>query len=77
MSSTSVQDLSGIQNLINLRIFECSDNPQIKSLGPVNKFEYVKVLKIVHTGISKEEVARFKKNHPNCQITYLGFRRKI
>jgi hypothetical protein len=70
MSSTSVQDLSGIQNLINLRIFECSDNPQIKSLGPVNKFEYVKVLKIVHTGISKEEVARFKKNHPNCQITY-------
>jgi Leucine-rich repeat (LRR) protein len=70
MSSTSVSDLSDLKNFVNLREFICSDNPQIKTLGPVSKFPYVKVLKIIHTGISKEEVARFKKNHPNCQITY-------
>jgi hypothetical protein len=70
MSSTSVPDLSYLKNFSYLREFECSDNPQIKSLGPVSKFEYVKVLKIIHTGISKEEAARFKKNHPDCQITY-------
>ncbi|MFL5728835.1 MAG: leucine-rich repeat domain-containing protein, partial [Cytophagaceae bacterium] len=70
MSSTNVQDLSELKNLESLRDFECSDNPQIKTLGPVNRFPYVKVLKITHTGISKEEAARFKKNHPNCQITY-------
>jgi Leucine-rich repeat (LRR) protein len=70
MSSTSVTDLTDLTNFSFLREFECSDNPQIKSLGPVNKFENVKILKIIHTGISKEEAARFKKNHPNCQITY-------
>jgi Leucine-rich repeat (LRR) protein len=70
MSSTSVSDLSDLKNFMNLREFVCSDNPQIKTLGPVSKFPYVKILKIIHTGISKEEVARFKKNHPDCQITY-------
>jgi Leucine-rich repeat (LRR) protein len=70
MSSTNVPDLTDMKNFSYLREFECSDNPQIKTLGPVNKFEYVKNLKIIHTGISKEEAARFKKNHPACQITY-------
>jgi len=70
MSSTSIPDLADLSNFSFLREFECSDNPQIKSLGPVNKFENVKILKIVHTGISKEEAARFKKNHPDCQITF-------
>jgi internalin A len=70
MSSTNVPDLSDLRNFSFLREFECSDNPQIKGLGPVNKFEHVKILKIIHTSISKEEAARFKKNHPNCQITF-------
>jgi Leucine-rich repeat (LRR) protein len=70
ISSINVPDLSDIRNFIHLRELNCSNNPQLKSLGPIHKFEYVKVLKCVSTGVSKEEAARFKKNHPDCQITY-------
>jgi Leucine-rich repeat (LRR) protein len=70
VSSTNIPNLSDIRNFVHLRELNCSNNPQLKDLGPVHKFEYVKVLKAVSTGISKEEAARFKKNHPDCQITY-------
>jgi Leucine-rich repeat (LRR) protein len=70
ISSINILDLSDIKNFIHLRDLNCSNNPQLKSLGPIHKFEYVKVLKCVSTGVSKEEAARFKKNHPDCQITY-------
>lgn len=69
-ASTSVTDISQISNFPLLREVNMASNPQISSLGPVHKLEYIRELKCFYTKINKEEVARFKKNHPGCQITY-------
>jgi hypothetical protein len=70
LSSTGVSDLSLIKNYQYLRELNISNNPLILTLGPVMKLEYIRELKCFYTKISKEEVARFKKSHPGCDITY-------
>jgi Leucine-rich repeat (LRR) protein len=70
LSYSSVSDLSVVDNFSLLRELEIYGCPQISTLGGVHKLPYIKVLKCQYTKISKEEVARFKKSHPNCEITY-------
>lgn len=70
ISSTNITDFSPIKNYGFLRELDISNNPQITELGPIHKLEYIRVLKCFYTKVSKEEVARFKKNHPDCAITY-------
>lgn len=70
LSSTNIVDFSPIKNYRFLRELNIANNPQITDLGPIHRLEYIKVLKCFYTKVSKEEVARFKKNHPDCQITY-------
>jgi len=70
LNSSSVSDLSVVSSFTLLRELEIAACPQIASLGGIHKLEYIKVLKCHYTKISKEEIQRFKKNHPNCAITY-------
>jgi hypothetical protein len=70
MNYSSVSDLSVVSGFTLLRELELTGCPQISNLGGVQKLEYIKVLKCHYTKIGKDEVARFKKNHPNCKITY-------
>ncbi len=70
LNYSSVSDLTVVDNFILLRELEIASCPQIKSLAGIHKLEYVKVLKAQYTGIGKDEIQRFKKNHPNCAITY-------
>lgn len=70
LASTSIVDLSALRNYQYLRDLDISSNPQIQELGPIHKLEYIKSFKCHYTKVNKEEVARFKKNHPDCQITY-------
>lgn len=69
LGSSSVKDLSAINNFYAIRELDIS-NTELTSLGPIHKLEYIKVLKCFYTKIDKNEVQRFKKNHPGCQITY-------
>ena len=70
LSYSSVSDLTVVDNFINLRELEIYGCPQITTLGGIHKFQYLKVLKCYYTKIGKDEIQRFKKNHPNCAITY-------
>lgn len=70
LSYSSVSDLSVVSSFSLLRELEIYGCPQISSLGGVHKLEYIKVLKCFYTKIGKDEIQRFKKNHPNCAITY-------
>jgi Leucine-rich repeat (LRR) protein len=70
LNYSSVSDLSVVSSFNLLRELEIAGCPQISSLGGVHKLEYIKVLKCQYTKIGKDEVQRFKKNHPNCAITY-------
>ncbi|HSZ24847.1 MAG TPA: leucine-rich repeat domain-containing protein [Cytophagaceae bacterium] len=70
LNSSSISDLSVIDNFVLLRELEIAACPQIKTLGGIHKLEYIKVLKCQYTGIGKDEIQRFKRNHPNCAITY-------
>ncbi len=70
LNSSSVADLSVVDNFIYLKELEISGCPQITGLGGVHKSTTILVLKCHYTGIGKDEVQRFKKNHPNCAITY-------
>jgi Leucine-rich repeat (LRR) protein len=70
LSYSSVSDLSVVSGFSLLRELEIYGCPQITSLGGVQKLEYLKVLKCFYTKIGKDEIQRFKKNHPNCAITY-------
>ena len=70
ISSTNVTDISGLKNYQYLWVLDISSNPQITDLGPIHKLEYLKEFKCHYTKVSKEEVARFKKNHPDCKLTY-------
>lgn len=70
LSYSSVSDLSVIDNFYLLRELHVAGCPQITTLGGVHKLENLIVLKCFYTKISKEEVQRFKKNHPRCAITY-------
>jgi len=69
LASSSVKDLSAINNFYAIRELDIS-NTELTSLGPIHKLEYIRVLKCYYTRIDKNEVQRFKKNHPGCQITY-------
>jgi len=70
LSYSSVSDLTVVDNFSLLRELEIYGCPQISSLGGVHKLEYLKVLKCHYTKIGKDEIQRFKRNHPNCAITY-------
>ncbi|WP_028978449.1 leucine-rich repeat domain-containing protein [Sporocytophaga myxococcoides] len=69
LASSSVKDLSAINNFYAIRELDIS-NTELTDLGPIHKLEYIRVLKCFYTKIDKNEVQRFKKNHPGCQITY-------
>lgn len=69
LASSSVVDLSELKGFINLREIDISKT-LIETLGPLHKLEYLKTLKCHYTKIDKNEVQRFKKNHPGCAITY-------
>ncbi len=70
LSYSSVSDLTVVDNFSLLRELEIYGCPQISGLGGVHKLEYIKVLKCHFTKIGKDEIQRFKKNHPHCAITY-------
>jgi Leucine-rich repeat (LRR) protein len=70
LNTSSIQDYSIIDNFTLLRELDISNCPQIKSLGGIHKLDFLTSLKCIHTGIDKNEIARFKKNHPNCGVTY-------
>ncbi|HVD97247.1 MAG TPA: leucine-rich repeat domain-containing protein [Cytophagaceae bacterium] len=70
LNYSSVSDLSVVDNFYLLRELQISGCPQITTLGGVHKLENLVVLKCYYTKIGKDEIQRFKKNHPNCAITY-------
>lgn len=69
LSTSSVVDLTPIKDYINLRKLNVA-NTQIVTLGPAIKLEFIRELQCQMTKVPKEEVARFKKNHPGCEISY-------
>lgn len=69
LNSSSVKDLSEIKNFNYLKVLNIA-NTEIVDLGPVHKFEYINVLNAAYAKVNKEEIQRFKKNHPKCRITY-------
>ncbi|MBC7487349.1 MAG: leucine-rich repeat domain-containing protein [Cytophagaceae bacterium] len=70
LNTSSIQDYSIIDNFTLLRELDISNCPQIKTLGGIHKLDFLTSLKCIHTNIDKGEIARFKKNHPNCGVTY-------
>lgn len=70
LNTSSVIDYSIIDNFTLLRELDIANCPQIKSLGGIHKLNFLTSLKCYYTGIDKNEVARFRKNHPNCGVTY-------
>ncbi|MCS6823309.1 MAG: hypothetical protein NZ529_03375 [Cytophagaceae bacterium] len=70
LNTSSVSDLSVVGNFYNLRELDISNCPQIKTLAGVHDLPYVIRLMAVYTNIDKNEIQRFKKNHPKCAITY-------
>ncbi|MDB5274262.1 MAG: hypothetical protein JWO58_2629 [Chitinophagaceae bacterium] len=70
LNTSSIQDYSIIDNFTLLRELDISNCPQIKSLGGIHKLDFLTSLKCIHTNIDKNEIARFKKNHPKCGVTY-------
>lgn len=70
LNTSSIQDYSIIDNFNLLRELDISNCPQIKTLGGIHKLDFLTSLKCIHTNIDKGEIARFKKNHPNCGVTY-------
>ncbi|WMJ73253.1 leucine-rich repeat domain-containing protein [Cytophagaceae bacterium ABcell3] len=69
ISGTSITDLSDIKNFEYLRSFIANNSP-LASLGPLHKFDTLQEIKVYYTKIDKNEIQKFKKNHPKCRITY-------
>jgi len=70
LNTSSVIDYDIIDNFTHLHVLDIANCPQIKSLGGIHKLNFLTSLKCFYTGISKNEVARFMKNHPRCGVTY-------
>ncbi len=70
LNTSSIIDYSTIDNFTLLRELDIANCPQIKSLGGIHKLNFLTSLKCYYTGIDKNEIARFRKNHPNCGVTY-------
>ena len=70
LNTSSVIDYDVIDNFTHLHVLDISNCPQIKTLGGIHKLDFLTTLKCYYTGISKNEVARFMKNHPRCGVTY-------
>ncbi|MFN6945567.1 MAG: leucine-rich repeat domain-containing protein [Cytophagaceae bacterium] len=69
IAGTNIADLSDIKDFQYLRSF-IGNNSSLTSLGPLHKFDTLLEIKVHYTRIDKNEIQRFKKNHPNCKITY-------
>ena len=70
LNTSSVADYDVIDNFTHLHVLDIANCPQIKSLGGIHKLNFLTSLKCYYTSISKNEVARFMKNHPKCGVTY-------
>ncbi len=70
LNNSSMVSLEPVSNFAYLQVIDVSNCPQIKTLGGIEKIASIKSLKAISTGIPKDEIARFKKSHPNCQIWY-------
>lgn len=66
---TPIMDLSPISNSTTMSYLNIVGT-EIASLSAVDKFNVIKEFKMFHTKISKNEAARYAKNHPGCRITY-------
>jgi Leucine-rich repeat (LRR) protein len=67
-SGTQIRKLKELENLKALEYLDCS-NTDVKSLDDLKDVP-LKTLKCYNTKISKGEVEKFKKHHPDCNVSY-------
>lgn len=66
---TSADDYSFLSRFSYLKHFNCT-NTSINTVNPIMGLKYLQSFKAVSTDIPKNDIQRFKKKHPRCQITY-------
>ncbi len=69
IAGNPIDDFSALNNLERIRKLYLS-SVKISDIGPIMKMENIRVLHAPHTNFSKEDIQRFKKKFPKCEITY-------
>jgi Leucine-rich repeat (LRR) protein len=69
MQHTMVTDLSPISKSTTMGYLNIAGS-EVASLAPLSNFNVIKEFKMFNTKISKNDAAKYAKNHPGCKITY-------
>ncbi len=67
-SGTQVSSLSSLEELAALESLDCS-NTSVKKIDPLESLP-LKSLKCYNTNISGKSVAKFKRDHPDCNVVH-------
>ncbi|RMG19523.1 MAG: hypothetical protein D6730_21370 [Bacteroidetes bacterium] len=70
---TQIKDLKALETLSTLKYLNCS-NTDIKSLKPLRELPNLLQLVCFNTRLKQKKVDKFKKEHPNTEITFYGSR---
>jgi len=66
---TQIKSLDPLGTLTSLKEISCR-NTLISSLAPISELPKLIYLACENTHISQEEIERFKKDHPQCQVLF-------
>lgn len=69
ISGNPIDDFSALNYLSRIRKLYLG-SVKISDISPIMKMEEIRVLSAPHTNFSKEDIQRFKKKFPKCEITY-------
>lgn len=69
VAHTKATNFEVIGKFFYLRELDVSTT-QINSIEPIQKMKYITLFRAIDTEISKNEIQRFKKQHPKCKIWY-------
>lgn len=69
IAGNPIDDFSALNNLDRIRKLYLG-SVKISDISPIMKMENIRVLHAPHTNFSKEDIQRFKKKFPKCEITY-------
>lgn len=68
-SGNNLDNYGVLDGFAYLKTLKCAST-NISDMGPVNRMDRLLTLYAPHTEFSKNDIQRFKKNHPKCAITY-------
>lgn len=69
IAGNPIDDFSALNKLERIRKLYLG-SVKISDISPIMKMENIRVLHAPHTNFSKEDIQRFKKKFPKCEITY-------